>query len=521
MADNRVGMYIHYRYENYRAYGLSMRGRGTPPSPSLEFQKQRQRLLDTLGSAPDPSQKIMLERQLNFFFDPTKKSIIDLGYSEQDASQIQQKIISLCEEAVGNLVNMAADINWGTLGTTKINNLSATKDLQKEFQLVKKTSLGRDGQKFTTQDAIARRLKAFFDLRDQLAVEVKKGKVDQYFLTKINQFESQYDTIIKDLVANVDGENVQTAAGKTHKRFNLEGQNAAFVDELQTLVDETRRFTTQYVNGLLAEYIPIITQQVYSQLVNNTLDKVLDMAFTPELLGGHVGNTRSRKGLLSTKVITKAGTAINQHTEAIIGDIKAKFGSTQNKVDIQLTLPDSTKVNASVKNIKKGDKNFNVLNGTSILEFLQNYETFTNHYLNITACHPYEVGLTSGLLQQAHDTAKLTIALHALTGGSWGESAAYKGTFTKDAQADMLIVNQRGATTGQFKVYYMQDILKRLSDNLNLIDVSGFNHVRRWHNEWIGGPTPDYVKGFRRIADLLKQLHIQKLKVQLSTRALS
>ena len=111
-------------------------------------------------------------------------------------------------------------------------------------------------------------------------------------------------------------------------------------------------------------------------------------------------------------------------------------------------------------------RGINIFSGTSSLNFLQDYPIFANHYLNITA----NLGrlafdqAPSGLIKQAHEEMKMTIALHALTGNVWGQSAG--GAIGKTAQAEILVVNDTSNKYGQFKVYFMSDILNTISKNL-------------------------------------------------------
>lgn len=92
---------------------------------------------------------------------------------------------------------------------------------------------------------------------------------------------------------------------------------------------------------------------------------------------------------------------------------------------------------------------------------------------------------------------KLTIALHALVGGDWAKASG-SNTFSTNPMAEIFIVNRRG----HFEVYFMSDILENVANDLNLVDIKGFNSVHRWENEYVGS-TPMIKAGYRRIANLL------------------
>ena len=126
--------------------------------------------------------------------------------------------------------------------------------------------------------------------------------------------------------------------------------------------------------------------------------------------------------------------------------------------------------------------------------------------------HPYDLDT---YVQQAHDTMKLTIALHALAGGDWAKAAG-SNVFSVNPMAEIFIINR----LGHFEVYFMSDILENVANNLDLIDIEGFNSVHRWENEYVG-QTPMIKTAYRRIANLLAQLHLQQLKVSIKTGALT
>ena len=497
----KIGNYIHYRYENYLRSGLNIYGE-SPPSPQSVFARHRQMLLnDILNRQADAEKTVIkssLEQQLNFFFNPQAIGAVHFGYTPQESQALQEKIIALCQEALGKL--SAADIDWTTLKVKSngIKNVGVGRgELYEEFKKIRETRLGREGQGITTAAALNRRLKALMDLRNFLGTDIEDGSLDAQFVTKMNKFQKDYESIIRDLTL-----------GSTKKRIAITGKYTNFVKELQELIDDTKQMTVQQINGLLGEYIPVLTQAVLSNVANKGLEDTLEnLSFSQELLVPVWGGRRSHKGLVSSNVITKGANISNLSIETTILNIPVKVGSTFDKIDIQLKIPNSsTPINASVKNVKNRRK-IEVLDGRSSLELLQAYPNFANHYLNVTATHPYD---PDTYVQQAHDAMKLTIALHALTGGNWAKASS-SSAFSKNPMAEIFILNRRG----RFEVYFMSDILENIANDLNLIDIQGFrefNSVRRWENEYVG-QTPMIRAAYRRIANLLAQLHAQQLRV--------
>ena len=138
----KVGNYIHYRYESYLRSGLNIYG-GTPPKPQAIFAAQRQKLLnDVLNRRADKEKaniKATLESQLNFFFNPQAVGAVQFGYTPQESWALQEKIISLCQEALGKL--SVADIDWSTLKVKAngIKNVGIGRgELYEEFRKIRK-----------------------------------------------------------------------------------------------------------------------------------------------------------------------------------------------------------------------------------------------------------------------------------------------------------------------------------------------------------------------------------------------
>lgn len=518
-----VGEYVHYRYKNYRDNGLARKDGSEVKSISKIFDEQRSLILKNLLMARDREQKIAiktsLEQQLNFFFNPADAKILQAGYTAEEAQQIQNKIIALCQEALGKISDNA-QINWKNLSITDIGNINLDDDLYKEFQKIRETRLG-EGKSATTKQAVSRRLKALMDLRDSLNNQMISGAVDWDFVTKLDKFEKEYRTIISPLIEAKDGTNVQTSEGSTRQKFSVV-KNEAFIRDLQELIDDTKKITLQQVNGILGEYIPVLTQAVFQNVAEKGLQETLkDFKYSPELMIPVMGKARSHKGIVSTNVIVKKGTPKTLQTEALIGDIPAKVGNTYDKVDIQLTIPNGELINASVKNVRASAPSITLLNGKSILQYFQDYPEFTNHYLNITASHPArgDSKPMASTIQLAHDTAKLTIAFHALTGYTQGKAQG-SDTFAKTPMAEILIINSRKKESGHFKVIFMSDIINKVANDLNLLNIENFNQPKIWDNIYIGS-KPNVRMAYARIANILGQLHNYQLRVSLKKKAFS
>ena len=550
-----VGDYIHFRYYQYRENGLDKTG-GKPPRTSQIFNNQRKTLLNNAILQREQKQKddikSHLEQQLNFFFNPSDPSLIALGYDDSERAAIATSVSSLCQQALGKIANQAS-IDWNNLSVKDIENISIGNDaIYDEFRKIRKTKLGgiENGKRkeASTKQAVSRRLKALMDLRNKLNSQLVGGSVDQDFITKLNAFEQQYKKIINPLIQSNNGINTQTKEGKSKARFSV-SENKGFIRDLQDLIDDSKKITMAQVDGMIAEYVPVITQAV---MANFTKDKIEDVIGTLNELkasdeitvqlfgkngsGGRVKATdRTHKEVVSTKVRSKVSRReSNMSTEAQFDNATVKIGSTYDKVDVQLEIPNAQFINASVKNLSPGAKNIAVLTGRSSLQFLQDYPLFANHYLNVTAQHGGKREVDNGktiidskpqanTVQMAHDTMRLTIALHALIGDTWGKGSS-SNVFTKTSAAEIMVVNEQSKSgKGHFKVVFMSDIVKKIANNLDLVNIENFNEVHYWPNDWVSNKhnRPSFTTAYARIYNMLGNLHAQQLRVTIKKNALS
>ena len=525
----QIGNYIHYRFSHYKTSGLNYNGSSTP-NPEIVFQQQRTKLLSSLPDrkANKTAIKSTLEAQLNFFFNSnTADQTINLGFTPEEQQQLHNAVIKIFEQAMASL---QIDLNGASID---YNNLSATgggsvdvMGEQVEFRNLRKNKLGGKKGKQTKESAVYRRILALKALRDSLAA----NQVSSNFIQRVNNLESQYEELINELSQSVGGESGiirgKGSAILKSKSMSIK-EHGTFIQEINDLIKLTKKTTDTQVTGYLGEYIPAISQYVANMVAEKGVQECLadlnNGNFNIDIITGRVvGDQRTRKVLQKSAVIGKKGNSSS--TDAQIGDVNIRTNYTQDKVDVILDLPQNEKINASMKNInfaaaQSMGKGINIFSGTSSLNFLQDYPIFANHYLNITA----NLGrlafdqAPSGLIKQAHEEMKMTIALHALTGNVWGQSAG--GAIGKTAQAEILVVNDTSNKYGQFKVYFMSDILNAISKNLKLITIDGLSENNP--NWWVGElGVNNNQAAFKRVANILAHLHTQKLKVSISFDAL-
>lgn len=518
----RVGEYIHYRYSNYQKHGLSVNS-DTKPNPMAAFTQQRKKILSSVRQFGQASAglKQNLERQLNLFF-PVESGdqLIGMDFTETELTKMQNTMYKIMDAALisekGETAMSQILTNYFNLTATGVTPVELTdNELRNELHLLNKTHIGREGQSFTTKQAIARRIDYLIGVRNSIASNPNNSD----FINKVQALEAEY----KQILATID---------PSKSRMYLNNTNTNFIQQLNMLMNQTKSIANTQITGYMGEFAPIITEYVLKQVAQQgvaEIDAVLAQFEqqgydkTWDIIKGKSlkGQQRSRKVLLKDKIAV--GRHGNSAIEAEIADINVKVTPTYDKVDIVLDTQEAGIVSASVKNVSLFEnKNISIHSGRSFLEMLQDYPTFTNHYLNISA-HSSSAGADSKLLMQAHDTLRLTIALHALTGKQWAEICE---NIVETPQADLFIVNN-SSTSGIIKkgysVYFMSDILNQIQKNIDLISIEGYdNGPVAYDNDWEGTMyVNNRSHAYRRIAKILAQLHAAKLNVSLNSQALT
>lgn len=517
----KVGSYVHARYGNYLKSGISVYGDNSPDFLSV-FNQQKKDLLSIAASNRNKAAVTSyLENQLNFFYGTGE---LTLGYSESDIQKIQAKIIEIAQNAI-NLATV--NIDWGDLSgqSMKIRDSSGIKNIKRN----KIGGINKKGEQkgYTTYQAIANRIQKINNYMEDL----QAGNSTQlsHFETRIKQLQNEYEEIVKEINKEIKGAE-WTSVSKKHFKFDT-ASKLNYAQELQKLVDDMKTAVTDtHIQGQLGEYIPVITQAVLDTVAADSVQDIstaldgINMNLMIDIIKGKVvGGERSKKTVLTNKVISKKSELGGGVQQATIGDLGCRINYTQDKVDIILDIPEQEKIKASVKNLNSFANKVHILKGKSSLIFLQDYPVFANHYLNVMAEHnnPGETAQPSASdIQKAHDTMKMTIALHALTGGVWGSNK--DGSASKSDSAEILIMNTNYGGTGQkgnFKVYFMDDILSTVFNNLSLLEIKDFTS-ESYKNDWVGQTSPtlehDMKKAFSRSAGILAALHQQNLEVSIS-----
>ena len=535
----KVGDYIHFRYSNYLNYGLTVDQKQTfSPEQILSTQRNEiKKQLNYRGKKNKNKIKKDLENQINFFFGFSQGKLSN-QYTPEEVKQIETFLEDLIKQTVKKIrpnVDIL-DINHQTLKAAKGGgSISLGENDVETWAKIRKAATFKDSQSRTTVQALRRRIEQLVVQANNLRENFSGGTVDQAFINGVDKLMEDYEGLIKEIEQAEVSETFITKSGKEIKAEGIFGQRwdidtkekKDFVKAIQDLIDMTRNISNLELQGALGEVVPVVSQWAWEQFQNKSFSEIsslidtLEMDSVIDVLHGRVskGQEKTKKVSLSTKVITNKNA---EKTEQVkIGDVKLNTTFTQDKVDIVLNFSNS-KINASVKNVNlKSGYNIGVLSGTNLINYIQDYPDFANHYLNITANIQRDSSdqAPEGLIKKAHDALCLTVALHAISGGLWAQHK--DGRVTKTDKAEIFVVNDVSQPKGRFKVYFISDLIEKISKNINYFKIDEFEQPKTYINKWTGPEDKNMDDSWRRIVNILMQLRTQKLTASISPSILT
>lgn len=516
MNKNKIGSYVHWRYQNYLDYGLRMSKWGeklsTPVSPIMKMQAQKKKIMIEAKKVYKHSKDIKLPAKditnyLNFFYNPKDKK------SDNTVPGLTQDQIDTILEAVTkyhgkDLVNKQVS---RTLQVTNQNvNYNGAKDFYESL----------DGNTQAELLALGRYINRAVKQRRRSTVLDKYMKNLEGIYNRIGQNMQNNASVktIEDLIKA--WKNIQNASvgKKSIKIDDININSASFFSQLkQFYQDMTAAEVASQVQGYLAQSVVICQNHVLENKSQNvTADMLLQV-----LQGAAAQPSKSRKGVsaqfLDTRYADLKQIHANSKRKLDVGQGSFSAHLTEDKVDLTLTI-DNINVPISLKNYNmQSPGSVHLLSGSSVLGLTQEYVSFLNHFLNI---YPDRQGgvedATAAEKAEAKQAMQLTILYKALVGGVYTAGG-------KTATAELFVVNDN--SKGKYRVYYMKDLIDAAVNNLASVQANqsasylqtGDFDTQTIKHDFVGNASN--INGGdaqRRISNLLNKLHIMKLKVSLN-----
>lgn len=516
---SKIGHYIHLDYGNYLKYSLKTReeanGEIIPPNTEEVFNEQISNMRKRIKARKNRLNvnKQEIEDQLNYYYDATKMGKdekLNNGITKEDLNKMRKSIEGFLGEKLNNVI-----IDENTLssqavkGNFKASILQAKEGYRKDL-LKELSRINVNEESGINRTTVQNRINTLIEIRKRL---IRHDSINsESLINTISSLVKEWGKLEREL----------TRANTRRLQINQNDKQKKFIEDLNDLISEFLTGSST-VHGEYAEAVVVgINYLANARAQGETHNLIKGLS---DVLQTNVkGQERSRKGLQALRFDSDF-VDLDQVIDGTIYDSKYsatdaignKFSSniTQDKVDVEIDIGD-LKIPASVKNINLKNKisDIHLLEGRSVLALVQDYSTFVNHYLNVMAKHSN--GEPSGhgdLIDKATETMKLTILLKALEGGVFSQST--DGQIGRSQKADLFIINDN--SIGRFKVYYIDDILDRIENRLNLIKTGDLDKVKRLDNDYVGSKLdgPDMGNARIRISNLLAQLHRMELNVSI------
>lgn len=520
----RIGDYIHYKYENYEKYGTTIDKGKNDRIEVLKKHKQDLKEKVAANQSKSGKKKIKrdLEKQLNFFFWKGKgnesKIINNTEFTPQDLEEIRKIVLEIFMQAASKArpklskYIQNAEYDLDTLSASIVSD-----DLQAVDNIIQRARIGEGKGGYTWDSAIKSRIEALVEEVNNLNLNDSVLTPEQ--IAEVDSLKREFEKIESELKAKAKEQEARSIAwhkkrnkdrvaklDPKYRKVEVKGHED-FFKRLNALTNDVRSGRIKVLKGLMGEFMPAIIQYVMDNFTHRA-----EANFVEQVLQGInvVGDQRTAFILDSSKFV---GSDFGEDaTRAFdIGTINVKTRAVQNKVDLTLSVPGSK----SNKKIKVSAKNYNLkykdhihlLSGTSLLKMLQDYPNFANHYANITAAHPGGISPKEDVINQAHDLMKMTLGAYAIAGGVYGRDES--GAVGHSDQAEILLVND--SSQGKFTVYFVDEIVKLMLNDVSLLEIKGYIKNPEWENVFIDEITDNkklmVKQAFRRSMSIVNQMH--------------
>lgn len=525
--NDKIGNYIHWNFDNYRKYGLGTKEtghKGGSWSEALNAQRNAMIAFARQGKSQGSKEAIRQELmyKLNFFFATQNTVRNGEVYTQAELETMQQQIAQIVQNAIGH-----GTVNLATLTATDDDKLGILTD---PLRALKDTNEG-----WNWYDAIKRRIDLMCAKRDELANLINSSKGGAQWQSDLSALMAEFESIQAAVQArlgagtNLAGHQV-TAADWANSKTTRE----KFVGEINRLIGQAKKGANAQLTGEVGEMYATISMAALQKKTKGEVQKLLK-----DLLNGVTSleslGLAGKNSSTAVKVTSNfALQGLDQESRSNMGEIFQKFGSniirispTQDKVDVEITLDNNSTLNASIKNydLSSGGRKIHILNGSDILNYIQEYANFVNHYLNMTAIGDTTISARNGsLVKAANEIMALTLAVKALMGGV--EKMDANGNHGLSDTAEVFIVHDSSQVLGGWSIYFMSDIIDKLVSVgeriFNYVDIDGFSLGTTWPMNWVYSSRGlNYSDAYKRIIQLLMDLSAFKISISIDQKALA
>ena len=530
--NDKIGNYIHWNFDNYRKYGLGTKEtghKGGSWSEALNAQRSamlfeaRQRKSE---GAKEAIRQELLEK-LNFFFAMQGSVVRNKEvYTEKELLEMQNKIVQIINNALSH-----GNFNIATLTATEDDKLGILSDPLRELKGVQSG--------WNWYAAIKRRLEIMEKKRNELGDLISSSSSGTKWKNELEDLLKDFKSIENEVLARANIEagtkiSYEEVMANDKLRYQRITGKSDFAARVNNLIAQAKKAANSSLTGEVAELYTTISmsalQKKTKKEVQDLLDNLLNGVVSLESLGW--AGKSSSTAIKVTNNFALQG--LDKKTRENMGPIFQKIGSneikispTQDKVDVEIILDNDSTLNASIKNYDLSNKTrkIHILNGADILNYVQEYANFVNHYLNMTVEGDTSDSIRNGnLIKAANEVMALTLTVKGLMGGV--EKMNADEDYGLSESAEVFIVHDNSKTLGGWNIYFISDIIDKLISVgeriFSYVTIDEFSANTTWRMYWSfsGDSFLSYSAAYQRIVWLLMALSEFKISIEISQQAL-
>ncbi len=509
LQNNAIGNYIHFKYNNYLKYGLSEKSsneRITESQIQKIFKDQIALVKNQLNASTISFEKIQEALAIaNRFFPNTLKQT-NSNLTDSDVQEIQKMLLDKITTLLGKPINIDENLQV-TVGGLSVDYT--------ELDNIRKNIGMKDGQTKTTSDAVVRRLNAFEKVYNTIKQASNKTQYDNKFISLLESLRDNYKDVIEQIKSAQQQAN---EANLKYKNVLIDDRAHSFLEQLNELWKIYKKTSIAAIIGDVGELYILLSQQAIQTTVDKTADEI------KKIVMDNLSKINNKTDLSGWLGKDRSASVWNTQNNTLFPNMRNNLytlsgRATQNKADVVITLNDSMDVFASVKNYDLTiHPVIHLHSGSNMLQAMQDYDMFMNHYLNITANlqRDFQYGQPGDqLIKDANTSLLLSLLAFALQGN------ANKNGNNQLAQF-LLVNNHASGQSGGYKGYSFQQLIEKAEKNINYIEAEGLSIDKTWNNTYIGDISSgnSLKSAYSRIIKLLSQLKRQQLQISISTKTL-
>lgn len=483
--------YVHLYARNYNRAGINRLREGR-----MEPYNYQKKIADINSRIPIAKDNKKLEENLQRLMG--KGNPED---SEKTVREIQNAIEKILNDSSKNAIDK---INWSKLNITREQFL-------KEKGIIDSKIKVANTKNYVYLKTIMARVRAIESLQKNITSALKKNKLQSL----INQIYREISVILNAAEGiNIDIKELQTLDINAMQKFNPRIRwNKKSINLVQMINEVLKLYAiTPLVavqKGELLEYAVsgawLLAQVEAGVHIDDMIEAILSQITGRQT--SHIKVDFTKLGVtddITFQDVKLEGYRVDEYTKVAWAVLPS-----QEKVDVQIDLLDGTQA-ISAKNINLTlGYDISLVSGSPLSYLIQDEDkNFKGHYLNLVASHADTISIQQNNAL-AHRAMKYVILFKALTGATYGRQNI----------VDTFVLNDN--STGEIRIYSIEELLRRASSNLDLYAKVNINGKKGTPLEQLVIDNTRQKTWQDRLLHYARNIHKQKVYAALSNTLFS